>query len=133
MKTLMLLSLLWASALPAAAHDGHTHEAAVEAPPHGGMLRDAPPFKSEVVVEGDQVTLYLYDKSLKPAALDADNFQGEVQFPRKKARPVVFTREGEVYKALIPGLSKVHRYDLHVTVEAGGKKALADFGIDNIH
>lgn len=135
MKTLLLLVLSLVTAAPALyAHGDHKHEEAVEAPPHGGILRDATPFKSEIVVEGENVTLYLYDKDLKPVALDAPAFKGDVQFPRqKKAKPVTFKREGDVYKARIPGIGKVHRYDLHVTVEAGGKKALADFGIDNIH
>src|SRR5262245_39025622 len=114
-------------------HGDHDHEPAVEAAPHGGMLRDAAPFKSEVVLEGDKVTLYVYDKALKPVALDKDTLKGEIQFPRQKAKPVTLKRTGDVYEAKITGISKVHRFDLHITIEAGGKKALADFGIDNIN
>jgi hypothetical protein len=133
MKRLLLFALSLTLSVPfIQAHEGHQHEAAVEAPPHGGMLRDAAPFKSEVVINGDVATLYIYDKALKPVKLDKDTLKGEVQFPRQKAKTVTFKRNGDNYKAKISGISKVHRFDLHVTLDVGGKKALADFGIDNI-
>lgn len=134
MKTLILLALSLAVAAPVVrAHGDHKHEEAVEAPPHGGVLRDALPFKSEIIVNGDDVTLYVYDKDLKPAVLDKPAFKGEIQFPRQKRKSVTFTRDGDVYKARIPGITKVHRYDLHVIIDVGGVTAEADFGIDNIH
>lgn len=134
MKTLLLLALSLALPAPVLhAHGDHKHEEAVEAPPHGGVLRDALPFKSEIVVDKDDVTLYVYDKDLKPAVLDQPLLKGEIQFPRQKRKAVTFKRDGEVYKARIPGITKVHRYDLHVIIHVGGVKAEADFGIDNIH
>lgn len=127
---IMILSLI---SLSGFAHEGHVHEAAIEAPPHGGLLRDADPFKSEVVLNGDLVKLYIYDKNLKPVKLDKDVLKGEFLFPRdKKPKPVEFKRKGEFYEAALNGIKKVHRFDLHVYLEAGGKKALADFGIDNV-
>ena len=134
MKTPLMLALSLSLLSPVLrAHGDHKHEEAIEAPPRGGVLRDAPPFKSEILVNGDDVTLYVYDKDLKPILLDAPSLKGEVQFPRQKRKPVVFKREGDAYKARISGISKVHRYDLHVTIENGGVEAMADFGIDNIH
>jgi len=131
-KWLLLPALLAGLATGSSAHEGHKHEAAVEEPPHGGLLRDAEPFKSEVVIEGDKVTLYIYDKALKPVALDKNTIEGKAQLPRKKPKRVEFTRSGDAYTATIPGIGKVHRFDLHVMLEVGDVKALADFGIDNI-
>lgn len=114
------------------AHEGHSHEAATETPPHGGSLRDAGDLKAEVVINGDDLKLYVYDKQLKPVKIDKAELKGEVQFPKEKAKPIVFKKKGDLYEATVKGISKVHRYDLHVNIEASGKKAKADFGIDNI-
>ncbi|MDZ4677165.1 MAG: hypothetical protein SGI74_06600 [Oligoflexia bacterium] len=120
--------------LNAHSHEGHVHEPAVEAPPHGGLLRDALPFKSEVVLNGDIAKVYVYDKKLKPLKLDKPTLKGELQFPKdKNPKPVTFKLEGDHYEAKLPGISKVYRFDLHVYLDVGGKKALADFGIDNIN
>ncbi len=133
MKILMFLVLTALGSVSGFAHDGHVHEPAVEAPPHGGLLRDAEPFKSEVVLIGDTAKVYIYDKQLKPVKPDQDILKGDLQFPRdKKMKPVTFKRTGDHYEATLPGLGKVHRFDLHVNLEAGGKKGLADFGIDNV-
>ena len=114
------------------AHEGHVHEAALEAAPHGGILRNADPFKAEAVLNGDRVRVYVYDQNLKPVTLDKEQAKGEVQFPRQKAKPVVFNKKEGFYEATIKGINKVHRFDLHMNLQIGAKKALADFGIDNI-
>lgn len=122
-----------ASAPLAHSHEGHVHEAAVETAPHGGMLRNADPFKSELLVKGDSVKLFIYDKQLKPVKPTEPTLKGDLQFPReKKFTSVTFTRKGDHYVATVPGISKKHRFDLHVHLVANGKKALADFGVDNI-
>lgn len=133
MKRLHLVVLIGLFSLNAFAHDGHVHEPAIEAPPHGGLLRDALPFKSEVVLNGDVAKVYIYDNKLKPVKIDKETLKGEVQFPKeKKPKPVTFKRIKDHYEGKLPGISKIHRFDLHVNLEAGGKKALADFGIDNV-
>ena len=114
-------------------HSGHNHEPAVEPAPHGGMLRNAPPFKSEVVLNKDTVKLYIYDENLKPVKLDKKQLKGDVQFPRKEKKPITFELKKDHYHTTIPGITKTHRFDMHVQLEAGDKKALADFGIDNLH
>lgn len=130
-RKLILISALMLAATLSFAHDGHNHEAAVEAAPHGGILRDAPPYKSEVVLNGDNVKLYVYDKALKPMEIKLQELSGDVQFPRQKTKPVTFKKSGEVFVATIPGIGKVHRYDMHVFLDE--KKTIkADFGIDNI-
>lgn len=127
--------------------DGHNHEAAVEAAPQGGVLRDAPPFKSEVKIDGERVKLYIYDQKLKALKYDKETLNGDVQFPRQQTKPVTFKKVAETkpitikdvgtiterYEAKIPGINKIHRYDMHVTLDVGGKTAKADFGIDNIN
>ncbi len=131
-KTVVMMLILVSLAPVAFAHEGHVHEAALEAAPHGGLLRDAEPFKAEVIIKGDVAKIYVYDKQLKQLELDKKEAQAKVQFPRQKAKPVVFKKKGEFYEAAIKGISTVHRYDLHVNLEINGVKALADFGIDNI-
>jgi hypothetical protein len=130
LRTLILIGLI---SMNASAHEGHVHEPAVEAPPHGGLLRDAAPFKSEIVLNGDHAKVYIYDRELKPVKLDKDSLKGELQFPKEKEKkPTLFKRNGDFYEATLPGISKVHRFDMHLNIEVGGKKALADFGIDNV-
>ena len=132
MKVILSLIVMVFS-LQSFAHEGHVHEPAVEAPPHGGLLRDAPPFKTELVLSGDQAKVYVYDKKLKPMKLDKESLTGELILPKvKEKKPVTFKRKGELYEATLDGISTVHRYDLHVNLEVGGKKALADFGVDNV-
>lgn len=97
------------------------------------MLRDAPPFKSEVVLNGDNVKLYIYDAKLKPIKPSTPSLTGDVQFPRKEKKSITFKKTGDHYAANIPGITKTHRFDMHVQIEIGKDKALADFGIDNLH
>lgn len=119
------------------AHDhDHDHEAAVEAAPHGGVLRNAPPYKSELVLNKDQAKIYVYDKDVKPVVQSKlkESITGQIAFPKdKKKREVIFKLVGDAYEAKIIGIDKVHRYDLHVTLNIEGKSILADFGVDNIH
>lgn len=131
---LMLASLAIPLSLssPGLAHDGHSHEASAVAAPHGGSLRDAGELKGEVVITGDTIKLYIYDKHLKPITIDKNELTGEVQFPKEKKKPIVLKKNGEVFEVTIKGISKLHRYDLHINVENAGKKTLVDFGLDNI-
>lgn len=117
---------------PVFASDDHDHGAAVEAAPHGGNLRDAAPFKAELVITGDKTKMYVYDTKLKPIKPEKDTLTGAVEFPRQKPKTVTYKKVGDAYEATVEGLSKVHRYDLHVNLEFGGKKAKVDFGVDNI-
>jgi len=130
------LTLVFTSPMALADGHGHSHEAALEAAPHGGVLRDAPPYKAELVLNGDNAKLYVYDKALQPVVLDHAAIRGNLQFPRQSKKTVVtFTRaeSGAYYAAKLAGISKTHRYDLHITLEVGAEKVLADFGVDNIH
>jgi hypothetical protein len=137
MKTTILIALTALTATTAFAGDNHNHEAAVEPAPHGGVLRDAPPYKAELVLNKDEAKIYVYSKAgekLEPAKLELDKLEGKVQFPKdKKAKPVTFTKKGDSFDATIAGVSKVHRYDLHVDLPTKDKKLLIDFGVDNIH
>ncbi|MBC7533691.1 MAG: hypothetical protein H7318_19160 [Oligoflexus sp.] len=133
MKTAILMTTLVLSfTTPVLASDDHNHEAAVEAAPHGGTLRNAGDHKAEIVIEGDKLKLYVYDKALKPIKMEKAELKGNVQFPKEKSKPIIFKKSGEFYEALVKGISKTHRYDMHVNLEIGSKKTLVDFGIDNI-
>ncbi len=113
---------------------GHNHEAAVEPAPHGGILRDAPPYKAELVLNKDEAKIYIYGTDLKLANLTATELEGKLKFPKdKKERVVKFVKKAEAFGALISGISKVHRYDLHVALKEAGKTTILDFGVDNIH
>lgn len=114
------------------AGDNHNHEASVEPAPHGGTLRDVGDFKAEAVLKGDLVTIHIYDNKLKPLKLDKETLTGEIQFPKQDRKKVTFKKTGETYQLSIDGISKIHRYDLHLDLEIKGKKARVDFGIDNI-
>ena len=116
-------------------HD-HNHEAAVEPAPRGGMLRDAPPYKVELLLEKDLVRVFIYDAELKPVAREklAASALGQLRFPKEKShRELPFTLGADSYEATAPGISAVHRYDLHVTFDVAGRKIIGDFGVDNIH
>lgn len=149
MKFILLIALVLP--IQTLAHDDHVHEPAVEAPINGGLLRDAAPFKTELVLKGDTALVYIYDKDMKYVKLDRPELTGDYQFPKeKKGRPVVFklssrtvTRTDpetkkevketiQFYEGQLKGIARVHRFDLHVNLDVGGKKALADFGIDNV-
>ena len=136
MKLFLLAILIGQLAIVGFAHDDHDHEAAVEAAPHGGILRNAPPYKSELVLNKDLAKIFVYDKDVKPVAKEKlkNTIKGTLAFPKdKQKREVVFKLTGDAYEAKLSGIDKVHRYDLHVTLEVDGKAILADFGVDNIH
>jgi len=137
MKKLILLGCTIALLSPVShAGPGHNHEASIEAAPHGGVLRDASPYKVELVLNGDLARMHVYDKTLKPVVLDKPQVKGRLKFPRQTKETVVTlkrTAAGDAYEARMPGISKVHRYDLHIDLEVGDQKVVADFGVDNIH
>src|SRR5687768_7283198 len=86
---------------------GHSHEAAVEDAPHGGVLRDAPPFKAELVLNGDNVKMYVYDKQLKPVTLDKATLKGHLKFPRQTKETIVTLKRaasGAYYEATMKGI-----------------------------
>lgn len=129
---LALISLFFV--LPLLASDGHNHEAAIEPAPHGGILRDAKPYKAELVLNGDEASVYIYDSSLKPAPLTTQSLKGSIRLPKqKKESQVTFNKSGDVFKSVLKGVSKVHRFDLHIYLIEAGQKTVLDFGIDNIH
>jgi hypothetical protein len=133
MKNILLVSfIVFGTAGTLCAGEGHNHEAAVESAPRGGTLRNAGDYKAEIVINGDQLKLYVYDKKLKPIQMDKAEITGDVQFPKEKSKPITFKKVGESYEVTIKGISKVHRYDMHINLEVAGKKVVADFGIDNI-
>ena len=158
--SLMTLSTLSLQLFDEWDHHGHNHEAAVESPLNGGILRDAPPFKAELVIENDDAKIYLYKKvgtELQYTNIKAEELVGkfshlkmpkpvqkkggiEVKFIKSKERKSVkigdktIEQEVQVFKAKLEGSSKVHRYDLHVNlVNDDAKKVVIDFGIDNIN
>lgn len=137
MKNILMTVLVSILATSAYAGDDHNHEAAVEPAPHGGMLRDAPPYKAELVLDKDQAKVYIYEKKgekLVPAQLPITELKGDVRLPKeKKSRPITFKKNGDVFEGSIAGISKVHRFDLHMHFEEKGKKVVLDFGVDNIH
>lgn len=148
MKTILIVAFVITLQLSSFGHEGHNHEASTEQPHLGGVLRDAPPFKAELIMNGETISVYVYDKDRKILPLDKEELKGEVQFPRQdKPSPVIFKKVKEKaskeikgfgtivehYEAKIPKINKAHRYDLHVNLDVGGKTAKADFGIDNIN
>ncbi len=139
MKKHFFLSLMVAFlASTAYAGEGHrhSHEAAVEAAPHGGILRDAMPFKAELILNGDDAKVYIYDKQLKPVVLDHAELKGQLKFPRQTKETIVTLKRassGAYYETKLKGISNVHRYDLHIDLKIGDQTVLADFGVDNIH
>lgn len=124
--------LLMLAPISLLAHEDHNHEAAVEAAPHGGILRNAGDYKAEIVISGDNLKLYVYDKQLKPFKLEKAELKGHVQFPKQKKEAIRFKKSGDFYATTVKGISKVHRYDMHIDLDIAGKKTVADFGIDNI-
>lgn len=137
MKNLALATLIsLACGTTALASGDHDHEAAVEAAPHGGILRNAAPYKAELVLKKDNAKVYVYDDKMKPVAKEKlkPSIKGELGFPKdKKKKQVTFDLKSDAYEATLAGIGKVHRYDLHITLEVDGKPILADFGVDNIH
>src|SRR5687767_6030942 len=97
---ILSLGLLLPAYATASGDHNHDHEAAVEAAPHGGILRNALPYKSEIVIAKENVKIYVYDKNLKPVdkAKLKESVKGELAFPKdKKKREVVFKYSGDAY------------------------------------
>lgn len=136
------ITLLSLGGMAHADGDGHNHEASVEPAPCGGSLRDAPPYKAELLTQGDEAKIFVFDAGLKRAVLAVETLKGRYRPPRqKKDVPVTFhlqrganadDRCGTFYRATIAGIRKLHRYDLHVELPDSGKRVVADFGVDNI-
>lgn len=134
--TLILLGIFFSvgSAFAGDGH-GHNHEAAVEPAPRGGILRDSPPFKVELVLNGDKANIYVYDNELKPIAKErlTSTIKGKLGFPKEQPKEVSLTLAEDSYEGILAGIGSVHRFDMHVDLVIDGKVVVGDFGIDNIH
>ncbi len=142
---IVLFALLATPGFTFADEHGHNHESSVEDAPHGGTLRDAPPYKAELKLDGDNAKIFIYTKTgdkLEPVTVAAEKLEGQVRYPKeKKDRPVTFAKKTMTQKdktityfeAKLAGVAKLHRYDLHVILAEKDKKIVLDFGVDNIH
>lgn len=135
LRRVLLVVLASLLTVPAFAGEGHNHEAAVEPAPHGGILRDSPPYKVELVLNGDHAKIYVYDSALQPVKKEslAATAKGELAFPKEKPQEVVFNYGEDGYEATVKGISTVYRFDMHVKLMIDQKEIIGDFGIDNIH
>ena len=81
------------------------------------------------------MNIYVYNKDL--TSVDPSKLgkvaKGLLAFPKdREKREIEYNLVEDRYELDIPGINKVHRYDLHVNITIGEETVLGDFGVDNI-
>lgn len=118
MKLTIITCLLIATSA-AFSHEGHDHEAPqMVSAPNGGIVKSLEKTFVEAVSRGQQVSIYLYDKEMKPK--DVSNFElsATAQFPKNKIKekPVVFVKKDFHFDATFDAQGS-HRYTLKIQIK----------------
>lgn len=114
--TLLITALLFAGA-PSLAHEGHDHDApSTSKPQKGGVVRGLEELNVEVVLKGNEIRLFLFDKDMKARSTDGVKISAVAELPRKKgAAPLTLVDKGDHFQTEFDAKGS-HRFDLKLKV-----------------
>lgn len=116
MKKILMLGVLLIG-LNVNAHEGHDHDAPVSLrAPKGGMIKALDEARIEVVTQGSNLKIYIYDKDLQP--LESKDFvvEAAAEWPRnKKTEPLKLTSHKQYLEANYEAKG-THRYTLKLKI-----------------
>lgn len=118
MKTALIAAFCLVVTPAAFAHEGHDHDSPkmIQAP-KGGVVKSLEKTNVEVVSKGKNVTIYLYDKDMKPADVTGFEVSAKAELPRKKeTEEVALTAKGNSFEGSFDAKGS-HRYTLIVAVK----------------
>lgn len=104
------------------AHEGHDHDAPSGLQPkRGGIIKALDDNSVEVVSQGQDLEIFLFDKDENPAEVSKYAVTASAQMPRTKTKlPVALTAEQNSFKATFDGKG-THRYTLILEIKAPGQ------------
>lgn len=102
----------------ALAHGGHDHDAAQTMnAPKGGVVKSLEKTNVEVVSKGNNLSINLYDKEMKPKATSGFTVTAAAELPRSKKRDEIKLVVKEFSYEAVYDAKGVHRYTFIVSIK----------------
>lgn len=124
MKLLLTLSLCGTFLLAslAGAHEGHEHDMpqSIQAP-KGGLIKAVEASYVEVVSRGNDIKIYIYDKSLKQQDLAPYKMTAQAEMPRTRQKTDIALKLNSNFAEATFDAKRTHRYTLILKVREPGE------------
>jgi len=116
--TFVFVTIGFIAAERAFAHGGDDHDAPITMnAPKGGVVKGLEETNVEVVSKGKELTIYLYDKGMKPKSVSGFTVTAKAELPRsKKQDEIKLTAKENSYSASYDAKG-LHRYTLLVAIK----------------
>lgn len=121
--TLIMAGAIIAVASLSAHEEGH--EAPSQLPPvgpHGGEFTKLTHHYGEVVLQGNQATVYILERDIKYVAEDASNVGLSYQVPGGGKKTVTLTKQGEGYSGTVDLPAGTRRVNFFIECSLDGKR-----------
>jgi len=118
MKTRIIACLL-IIATSAHSHEGHDHDTPqMVTAPNGGIVKSLEKTFVEAVSQGNQVSIFLYDKQMKAQDVSQFELSATAQFPKNKIKEkvVLFVKKEFHFEANFDAQGS-HRYTLKIKIK----------------
>ncbi len=102
---------------PTLAHEGHDHDApALVQAPKGGQIKSLEKSHVEVINKGKELSIYIYDRNLKPRDATALGIKATAELPRSKKREALALQTKDNFLTGSYDAKGSHRYTLHLSI-----------------
>ncbi len=115
----LFFSLLATISLTAWAHEGHDYGPGSVQLFKGGIIRSLETVNLELVTQGKDIKIYIYDTKLKAADVTKYPVSLTVTLPKKKAEALQLTPQGDHWLTSFDA-KNAHRFDLVLAIKQGG-------------
>lgn len=126
---IVTLGLVFVASVSNASGD-HDHGAPTFQPPKGGFLKSSHNNHFELVNKDKTVFLYAYTQDGKPLPTTDFKLTTDLEIPRKKATPFVWTDKGTHWESAIDDQG-AHRVTLKIKILKGKEKDSVKFTLEN--
>lgn len=111
------------------AHEGHDHGPGSVQAPKGGIIRSLETMNLELLAKGKTISIYVYDKKLKPEDVSKFPVSATVTLPKKKPEPLSLIPSGDHWKGEFDAKG-AHRYSLMLNIKQGGHDDKVKFTVE---
>jgi hypothetical protein len=117
-KYVILPLLVLLLSLKSYAHGGEDHDAPIkQKAPKGGIIKSLENTFIEVVSRGQDIKIYLYDKSLKPKSVNGFTVSALAEMPRTKKQEQLSLKANENFYEIFYDAKNLHRYTLLLSIK----------------
>jgi hypothetical protein len=115
----LMLALLVTISNTAWGHEGHDHGPGNVQAPKGGVIRSLETVHLELITQGKEIKIYIYDSKLKAADVSQFPASLTVALPKKKAEALPIVPHGDHWMATFDPKNS-RRFDLVMAIRQGG-------------